>query len=113
MWHQHPISLGALNDMAQQMYDLQKEIQDLTELLKQKKQNLTMLAEKDLPDLMQELNFRNFTMDSTGAKVIVEEVTSGSIPSQTAINRAKGDDKFQLEMLHTTMLRLVKRYRQW
>ena len=48
-----------------------------------------MLAEKDLPDLMQELNFRNFTMDSTGAKVIVEEVTSGSIPSQTAINRAK------------------------
>ena len=91
--------LGAVTDMAQRMFDLEDEISDLEELLKSKKQDLRMLAEQNLPDLMQELNFRNFTMDSTGAKVIVEEVTSGSIPSQTAINRAKGDDKFQLEML--------------
>ena len=92
-------SIGAVADMAQQMFDLEKEIEDLTELLKQKKQNLTKLAEQDLPDLMQELNLKDFTLKN-GAKVEVKEVISGSVPSQGAIDRAKEEDKrVELQML--------------
>ena len=90
-------SIGAVADMAQQMFDLEKEIEDLTELLKQKKQNLTKLAEQDLPDLMQELNMKDFTLNN-GAKVEIQDIASGSIPSATAIMRAKPEDRPELEL---------------
>ena len=90
-------SIGAVADMAQQMFDLEKEINDLTELLKQKKQNLTKLAEQDLPDLMQELNMKDFTLNN-GAKVEIQDIASGSIPSATAIMRAKPEDRPELEL---------------
>ena len=83
-------SLGAVSDLAQTMFDTEKEIEDLEKLLKEKKQNLTKLAEQDLPDLMQELNMKDFTLNN-GAKVEIQDIASGSIPSATS----------------TTMLRLV------
>ena len=58
-----------------------------------------MLAEQDLPDIMQELNLKDFTLKN-GAKVEVKEVISGSVPSQGAIDRAKEEDKkVELQML--------------
>ena len=58
-----------------------------------------MLAEQDLPDLMQELNLKDFTLKN-GAKVEVKEVISGSVTSQGAIDRAKEEDKrVELQML--------------
>ena len=89
--------LGAVADMANQMLELQNEINRLEESLKQKKQDLTKLAEQDLPDLMQELNVRDFTL-SNGAKVEVNDIVSGSVPSAGAIDRAKGDDKVAMEI---------------
>ena len=86
--------LGAISDMAQQMYDLQEEIMKLELSLKQKKQDLDKLATQDLPDLMQELNIKNFTLNN-GAKVLVDDVLSGSIPSASSILRAKGADKME------------------
>ena len=65
--------LGAITDMAQQMYDLQTEIIQDEESLKRKKQDLTKLAEQDLPDLMQELNIKDFTLNN-GAKVKVDRM---------------------------------------
>ena len=91
--------LGAVTGMAQKMYDLENEITNLEEQLKSKKQDLRMLAEQDLPDLMQELNLKDFTLKN-GAKVEVKEVISGSVPSQGAIDRAKEEDKrVELQML--------------
>jgi|TARA_R110002012_G_scaffold191822_1_gene359527 predicted nuclease with TOPRIM domain len=90
--------LGAVADLAQRMSDLESEINKLEESLKQRKQDLKMLAEQDLPDLMQELNIKNFTL-SNGAKVEVKDVITGSVPSQGAIDRAKDDDKIELELL--------------
>ena len=91
--------LGAVTGMAQKMYDLENEITSLEEQLKSKKQDLRMLAEQDLPDLMQELNLKDFTLKN-GAKVEVKEVISGSVPSQGAIDRAKEEDKrVELQML--------------
>jgi hypothetical protein len=64
--------IGALAELAQKMVYLENEIERDEESLKQKKQNLRMLAERDIPDMMQELNVRSF------------ELTDGS-----AIERAK------------------------
>ena len=75
--------LGAIADMAQRMHDLEDEINRLDEALKAKKQDLKMLAEQDLPDLMQELNIKNFTL-SNGAKVEVKDVIQASVPSQAS-----------------------------
>ena len=90
-------SLGAITDMGQRMFDLQEEIKQLEDLLKKKKLDFTRLAEQDLPDLMQELNCRDFTLDN-GTKCKIKEILSGSIPSNTAIAKARGDDKFELEV---------------
>lgn len=91
-------SLGAITDMGQRMFDLEREIDSLENLLKEKKQSLTKLAEQDLPDLMQELNVKEFTLNN-GAKCEVQDITSGSIPSASAIQRAKTDeDKNELEV---------------
>ncbi len=84
--------LGAIADLAQRMFDLENEINKLDESLKQKKQDLKMLAEQDLPDLMQELNIKNFTL-SNGAKVEVKDVIQASVPSQGAIDRIKDEDE--------------------
>ena len=65
--------LGAVTDMAQKMFDLENEITNLEELLKSKKQDLRMLAEQNLPDLMQELNLKDFTLKN-GSKIEVKEV---------------------------------------
>ena len=89
--------IGAVADMASRMLDLENEINRIDELLKQKKQDLTKLAEQDLPELMQELNVRDFTL-SNGSKVEVNDIVSGSVPSVSAIDRAKGDDKVTLEI---------------
>ena len=90
--------IGAIADMASQMLEVENEINRLEEALKQRKQDLTKLAEQDLPDLMQELNIKDFTL-SNGAKVEIKELISGSVPSGGAIDRAKGDDKVSLEIL--------------
>jgi hypothetical protein len=87
--------LGAIADMAQQMYNIQEEIIQFEMSLKQKKQDLNKLANQDLPDLMQELNVKDFTLNN-GAKVSVEDVISGSVPSTSAIMKAKGEDKEEL-----------------
>ena len=84
--------IGAVADMAQRMLEIENEINRLDELLKQKKQDLKMLAEQDLPDLMQELNIRDFTL-SNGAKVSVKDVITASVPSQGAIDRAKDESQ--------------------
>jgi len=89
--------IGAVADMASRMLNLQEEIIRSEEALKQKKQALTKLAEQDLPDLMMELNIKDFTL-SNGAKVEVNDIISGSVPAAGAIDRAKGDDKIDLEM---------------
>ena len=89
--------IGAIADLATRMLELENEITRMEEATKQNKQDLTKLAEQDLPDLMMELNIKDFTL-SNGFKVEVNDIISGSVPAAGAINRAKGDDKIDLEM---------------
>jgi len=53
------------------------------------------LTEQELPDLMQELNVKDFTL-TNGAKIGLVDIVSASIPSAGQINRAKGDVKEEL-----------------
>jgi len=98
--------LGAVADMAQRMVNLEAEIERMEELLKQKKQDLKVLAENDLPDLMQELNIRSFELND-GSKVDVKDVIQASIPSQGAIDRAKE------ESVRTELLLLQQQCFEW
>jgi len=91
--------IGAVADMAQRVLDLEDEINRLEDALKQKKQDLKVLAEQDLPELMQELNIKDFTL-SNGAKVEIKDVIQASVPSQGSIDRAKTEDqRVELQML--------------
>jgi hypothetical protein len=80
--------IGALADLAQKMVDLENQIERDEELLKQKKQNLRMLAEHDIPDMMQELNMRSFEL-TNGFSLEVKPIIQATIPSSGAIERAK------------------------
>ena len=80
--------IGALADLAQKMVDLENQIERDEELLKQKKQNLRMLAEHDIPDMMQELNMRSFEL-TNGFSLEVKAIIQATIPSSGAIERAK------------------------
>ena len=91
--------IGAVADMAQRVLDLEDEINRLEDALKQKKQDLKVLAEQDLAELMQELNIKDFTL-SNGAKVEIKDVIQASVPSQGSIDRAKTEDqRVELQML--------------
>ena len=84
-------SLGAITEVGQRMFDLTVEIEQLEERLREKKWELRKISEEELPDLMQELNVKDFTLGN-GAKLEVREFTSHSIPTKTSINHRKEED---------------------
>jgi hypothetical protein len=88
-------SLGAITEAAQRMQILEEDIKGLAEQLKEKEQILRKLVEQEMPDLMQELNVKNFTL-TDGSKVGLINIVSASIPSAGAIERAKGDTREEL-----------------
>ena len=83
--------IGVITDLAQKMYSLEDEIAALEEQLKQRKQDLKVLAEETIPDTMHELNLKDFTLRN-GAKITIKEFIKASIPTQSAIDRAKDED---------------------
>ena len=91
--------IGVITDLAQKMYSLEDEIAKLEEQLKQRKQDLKVLAEETIPDTMHELNLKDFTLRN-GAKITIKEFIKASIPTQSAIDRAKDEDeKVKLKLL--------------
>lgn len=87
--------LGAISEAAQRMQILEEDIKELAEQLKEKEQTLRKLVEQEMPDLMQELNVKNFTL-TDGSKIGLIDIVSASIPSAGAIERAKDDTKEEL-----------------
>ena len=87
--------LGAIAEAAERAQKLRDEIEALTQQLKEKEQKLKSLTEQEMPDLMHELNIKDFTL-TDGSKVGLVDFVSASIPSAGAIERAKGDNKEEL-----------------
>jgi len=89
--------LGAVSGLAERQRNLEDEIASLEALLKQAKKNLRIVSEQDLPLLMQSLNIKEFKLND-GTRVSVNEIVSGSIPSQGAIDKSKGDIRDELKL---------------
>jgi DNA-binding protein H-NS len=89
--------LGAVSELAERQLQLEDDIVALEEQLKQAKQDLKRVAEQDLPELMQSLNIKEFKLND-GTRVTVNDIVSGSIPSQGAIDKAKGDKRDDLKL---------------
>ena len=87
--------IGALTDAIDRVQKLEKEIESLREEAKGKEQTLRKLTEQEIPDLMTELNVKNFTL-TDGSKVGLVDIVSASIPSAGSIERASGDSKEEL-----------------
>tara|TARA_R110002020_G_scaffold390400_1_gene600889 strand:+ start:9042 stop:9632 length:591 start_codon:yes stop_codon:yes gene_type:complete len=87
--------LGAISEAAKRVQNLMHEIDELTNQLKDKEQRLKSITEQEMPDLMHELNVKDFTL-TDGSKVGLVDVIFASIPSAGAIDRAKGDSKEEL-----------------
>ena len=83
-------SLGALTELGQKMYDLEKEIEQIEITLKKKKQEYKIISEEELPDLMSELNSQAFALGN-GQGVYLHEFMSHSLPTKTAITRQKDE----------------------
>ena len=83
-------SLGALTELGQRMYDLEKEIEQIEITLKKKKQEYKIISEEELPDLMSELNSQAFALGN-GQGVYLHEFMSHSLPTKTAITRQKDE----------------------
>ena len=87
--------IGALTDAIDRVQKLEKQIESLREEAKGKEQTLRKLTEQEIPDLMTELNVKNFTL-TDGSKVGLVDIVSASIPSAGSIERASGDSKEEL-----------------
>ena len=87
--------IGACSELAERQIKLEDEVSRLEEQLKLAKQNLRQVSEIDLPELMNTLNVKEFKLND-GTKVSVNDVVSGSTPSNGAIDRAKGELKQEL-----------------
>ena len=89
--------LGAVSELAERQLQLEDDIVALEDQLKQAKQDLKRVAEQDLPELMQSLNIKEFKLND-GTRITVNDIVSGSIPSQGAIDKAKGDKRDDLKL---------------
>jgi hypothetical protein len=87
--------LGAVSELAQRQLELEDEVKHLEEQLKQAKQNLKQVSETDLPDLMNNLNIKEFKLND-GTKVSVNDIISGSIPSHGSIQKAHGSQRQEI-----------------
>lgn len=72
-----------IETLAKQQESLEAEITELEELLAEKKRNLQSLSQRQIPDVMQELELEQVVTES-GRKVQVGKKLQGSIPQNRA-----------------------------
>lgn len=85
-------SMANLGECIQRLLDLQKDVNSVETLLKNKKAELHKIESEILPDLMMSLNCKSHVTNS-GEVISLKEVVNGNIPSLTSIARAKGDKR--------------------
>lgn len=72
-------ALTTISQLANRQLGLEREIENLEEQLKQKKEEHRQVSQVDLPEAMAEIGMASFTLDS-GAKVNVKPFYNCSIP---------------------------------
>ena len=111
--------LGAIAEAAQRVLILQDEINALREQLKDKEQTLRQLTETEMPDLMQELNVKDFTL-TDGSKVSLTDIVSVSIPQLVQLTellaikrRNSTNDNKSVLIGYANMVVLILSSRMW
>lgn len=82
--------------LAEEMIKLTGEIASLEAQLKDKSKQLQTLTTETLPEAMDAIQFKDFTL-ATGQKIEIKPLIKASLPSQGAINKAKDDEKHILQ----------------
>ena len=88
--------LAKISAMAMRMQTLESEINDLQSQIKERTDELQRIENADLPDALEAVNMAEFKLE-TGEKVQVQSIVRASLPTQTGIDRAKGDEKTELQ----------------
>ena len=88
--------LAEVSEMAQKLQNLAIEIKQMEQELKSKKSEFERIESADLPDLMDALQLKGVDL-TNGDKVVVKSIIKASLPTQTAIDRAKDTDRIDLQ----------------
>lgn len=88
MGHNQPKDLIEVAKLAEEQYTLQVEVLKLEAKLEETKESLRIIAERKIPEKMEELGLADYTT-TTGIRVEVKEKIRGSLPVE---NRPKGFD---------------------
>lgn len=88
--------LSSVARLANQALDLRSKIENLEYELNQAKATLFKLETEEIPDEMDALGLKKFSL-STGEEISVSPVISSSLPSKTQISKADDDERPILE----------------
>lgn len=87
--------LAMVSQLAGRQLELESEIAEVTAKLKGLNEELYKVSSEDLPKAMEICGLKFFGL-TNGAIVRIKEVVEASIPSETAIKQAKGQDKVEM-----------------
>jgi hypothetical protein len=104
-----PKKIAEVIQLAQEMYRLEREIgQDLI-ALKHKQDRYAALEMTILPEAMSAASMHSYALGASGWSIDVDDFVRGSIPSQTAIDKADGPDRELLVNRRTEALTWLRR----
>lgn len=88
--NQNTESMKNLGQCIQRLLDLQKDVEFVEGMLKNKKAELYKMETEILPDLMMTMNCKTHVTNS-GEVISLKDVVNGNIPSLTSIARSRGE----------------------
>lgn len=94
--------MNKLRDLATKFVDLNREIENLEQRVKDAKSERFQLASSEIPNLMTDMGMKSFET-ITGAKIEIEDIISGSIPKE----RSEEAMKWLRENGHAGIIRNV------
>lgn len=89
------VGLAEISKLAQEQIALQDAIAAMEAAIKQQREALMDISRSRLPAAMDAVGMRKFVL-SDGSEVHIKDVISASFPSDSAIDKAKGEDRDEL-----------------
>lgn len=84
--------LSNISKLAAERRRLEKEIEKLSEDIFSRSERIRAIDTEALPDLMLSVNMKSFKLED-GTEITVKDVVSGSIPSESSIEKEKDEQK--------------------
>jgi hypothetical protein len=100
--------LAVISSLAEEMRGIESWIQQNQMAIDAKMERYRQIQDQELPDAMTSAGMKDFTL-SSGEKVSIKDVVRGSIPSNTAIEKAEGAERAALEARKAAALAWLKK----